>query len=86
MKFSAVKITAAAVAVFMFLAVVPSAAKKVKYRDVQNVSFEGDQVDGVVRNPNGSYLTQKRGVEFLPLYKMPKAFEQNIKESVDYLR
>lgn len=65
---------------------VEAADKKVTYRKTQEVSFDGSDVDGVVRSPDGAYLLQKRGVQFLPLYKVKKQFDQNIKESVEYLR
>lgn len=62
------------------------AKKKVVYKKTQEVSFDGDSIDGVARNPHASYLVQKRGVDFLPLYKVRDQFDESIKESVDYLR
>ncbi len=52
----------------------------------QEIVFEGSEVDGQGRNPDGSYLVQKRGVDFEPLYEVKKALKNNIKESVEYLR
>ena len=46
------------------------AGKKVVYRKTQAVSFDGSDVDGVVRSPDGAYLLKKRGVKFVPLYKV----------------
>lgn len=60
--------------------------KKVIYRKSQNVSFDGTDIDGVVRSPDGAYLVQKRGIRFLPLYQVRKQFDKNIKDSVEYLR
>ena len=60
--------------------------KKVTYRKTQEVSFDGSDVDGVVRSPDGSYLVQKQGVKFMPLYKVNKQFEKSIKDSIEYLR
>jgi hypothetical protein len=60
--------------------------KNVKYKKTQEVSFEGDDVDGVRRNPYGAYLVQKRGVDFAPLYNVRQKFEANIKSSSDYIR
>jgi len=60
--------------------------KKVTTRKTQEVSFDGSDVDGVVRSPDGAYLLQKRGVKFMPLYKVNRQFDQNIKESIEYLR
>lgn len=61
-------------------------ALKKKYRKTQEVSFDGTDIDGVVRSPDGAYLVQKRGVDFVPLYKVKKQFDQNIKDSIEYLR
>ncbi len=62
------------------------AKKKVIYRKSQNVKFDGSNIDGVARTPDGSYLLQKRSKKFLPLYKLKNGFNKKIKESVDYLR
>jgi len=61
-------------------------AKKVKYRKTQEVSFDGDDVEGVKRNPYGAYLAQKRGVDFAPLYNIRQKFETNIKSSTEYIK
>lgn len=65
----------------------PSAGtkKKVEYRKTQEVSFDGSDIDGQVRSPDGAYLLQKRGVQFMPLYKVDNQFEKNILDSVEYL-
>lgn len=60
--------------------------KKVTYRKTQEVNFDATDIDGVVRSPDGAYLLQKRGVKFMPLYKVNKQFDREIKESVEYLR
>lgn len=52
----------------------------------QEVSFDAADIDGVARNPNASYLVQKRGIDFLPLYKVREAYDDSIKDSLDYLR
>lgn len=61
-------------------------AKKVQYRKTQDVNFDAVDVDGAVRSPDGAYLVQKRGIDFNPLYKVRKNFDENIKESVEYVR
>jgi hypothetical protein len=63
-----------------------ASAKKVTYRKTQNVSFDGDDVEGVKRNPYGAYLAQKRGVDFGPLYNIRQKFETNIKSSSEYIK
>lgn len=60
--------------------------KKVQYRKTQEVDFDGTDIDGQVRSPDGAYLLQKRGVRFLPLYKVNNGFEKNILDSVEYLK
>jgi ethanolamine utilization protein EutP (predicted NTPase) len=60
--------------------------KKVTYRKTQEVNFEDTDIDGKVNSPDGAYLLQKRGVKFIPLYKVNNQFEKNILESVEYLR
>ena len=61
-------------------------AKNVVYRKTQSVDFENTDINGKVNSPDGAYLLQKRGVQFIPLYKVNNQFEKNILESVEYLR
>lgn len=61
-------------------------AKKVTYRKTQDVNFDAVDVDGAVRTPDGAYLVQKRGIDFNPLYKVRKNFDDNIKDSVEYVK
>lgn len=60
--------------------------KKIKYRKTQEVDFEAQDIDGVARTPTGSYLVQKRGIDFVPLYKVKEKLDDSIKESIEYLR
>jgi hypothetical protein len=76
----------AIVLAFVLLAGSAADAKKVTYRKTQNVSFDGDDVEGVKRNPYGAYLAQKRGVDFGPLYNIRQKFETNIKSSSEYIK
>lgn len=61
-------------------------AKKVKYRKTQEINFDGSSIDGQRRSPDGAYLHQKRGVKFIPLYRVNLQLEKNISDSVEYLR
>lgn len=63
-----------------------SAETKKQFRKTQEVNFEGSDVDGQARNPDGDFLLDKKGVKFMPLYKVDKHFDSEIKNSVDYLR
>jgi len=60
--------------------------KNVQYRKTQEVNFEGADIDGQLRSPDGAYILQKRGVQFLPLYKINDQIDLNIQEAVEYLR
>lgn len=72
--------------VTLTLAASEAEAKKVQYRKTQDVNFEQMDVDGQVRNPDGAYVVQKRVIDFLPLYKVRRNFDENIKESVEYVK
>ena len=61
-------------------------AKKVQFRKTQDVDFDAVDVDGNVRSPDGAYLVQKRGIDFVPLYKVRKNFDDSIKESVNHVK
>ena len=41
--------------------------KKMVYRKTQKVSFDGQDIDGKVRTPDGAYLSPKKGMKFMPL-------------------
>ncbi len=60
--------------------------KNVVYRKSQDVNFEEASIDGEVSSPDGAFLHQKRGLKFLPLYNVQQTFDEQIKESVEYLR
>jgi hypothetical protein len=61
-------------------------SKKKIYRDVQEVNFEEMNLKGTVRNPEGAFLVQKRGIKFMPLYDIQKDMDTKIRESVEYVR
>ena len=61
-------------------------AKKVRYRKVQEVRFDGSDVDGQARNPDGAYLVQKRSIDFMPLYKVKKNFDDSLKDSAEHVK
>lgn len=82
------KILLVAIMMCVFSASISASAQatKKKFRKTQEVNFDGTDIDGVVRSPDGAYLVQKRGVDFVPLYQVKKQFDQNIKDSIEYLR
>ncbi len=78
------------ICIFVFVACLgmgmESLAQEKKGKKVQEVNFDGSDIDGEARKPDGSYLVQKRGVDFIPLYNVRKQFDENIKDSVEYLK
>lgn len=71
---------------FILLGVSPAAfAKKKTVRKVQEVSFGDMNLKGTIRNPDGAYLVQKRGIKFMPLYDVQKDMDGRIRESALYL-
>ena len=61
-------------------------AKPKNIRKVQEVNFAEVDLKGTVRNPDGAYLVQKRGLKFMPLYEVQKDMDLKIRESVQYIR
>lgn len=57
-----------------------------KKNNVQKINFDETDVSGKVRQPDGSYIVQKRGIEFVPLYKLKENFDQQIEESIEYIK
>lgn len=74
--------------VFLLTNFVTSSAlgKEKTTRKVQEVSFEEMDLKGTVRNPDGAYLVQKRGIKFMPLMDVKKNMDAKIRESVQYVR
>lgn len=64
----------------------PTAKKKIIYRKKQKVSFDGMDVDGKSRTPDGVYVNEKRGVDFMPLFQNKNNFSDKIIKSVEHLR
>jgi hypothetical protein len=65
---------------------VSAQAKQKVTRKVQEVNFGEMNLKGTIRNPDGAYLVQKRGIKFLPLYDIQKDMDSRIRESSLYLR
>lgn len=75
--------------VFMFCAqlLVSTAQAKTKtVRKVQEVNFSELNLKGTIRNPDGAYLVQKRGIKFMPLYDVQRTMDAKIRDSVQYVR
>jgi hypothetical protein len=75
-----------AVSLALVLAASPALGKSKTTRKVQEVNFSEIDMKGTVRNPDGAYLVQKRGIKFMPLYEVQKDMDTKIRESVQYVR
>lgn len=65
----------------------PMVVAKVKTtRKVQEVNFDEMSLKGTIRNPDGAYLVQKRGLKFLPLHDVKKDMDARIRESSFYVK
>lgn len=60
-------------------------ANKRTVRKVQEVNFGEMNLKGTIRNPDGAYLVQKKGIKFMPLYDVQKDMDSRIRESALYL-
>ncbi len=72
-------------ALFVFFLTIDFAQAK-QPQKVQKINFDETDVDGKVRQPDGSYIVQKRGIEFIPLYKLKENFDEQIEESLQYVK
>jgi hypothetical protein len=70
----------------VFVLSTPTQAKTKSVRKVQEINFSELNLKGTIRNPDGAYLVQKRGIKFMPLYDVQKEMDQKIRESVQYVR
>ena len=70
---------------FLLLGSSTAFAKQRTVRKVQEVNFCEMKLKGTIRNPDGAYLVQKRGIKFMPLYDVQKDMDGRIRESALYL-
>ncbi|MBX3039347.1 MAG: hypothetical protein KF789_01405 [Bdellovibrionaceae bacterium] len=62
------------------------AGPKKSVRKVQEVNFAEMSLKGTIRNPDGAYLVQKRGLRFMPLHDVKKDMDARIRESSFYVK
>lgn len=62
-----------------------SNAKSTKVRSVQEVNFSEMNLKGTIRNPDGAYLVQKKGLKFMPLHDVQKNVDAKIRETAMYI-
>ena len=74
------------IGLIVVLGCVGAQAKTKSIRKVQEVNFGEMNLKGTIRNPDGAYLVQKKGIKFMPLYDVQKDMDGRIRESSLYLR
>jgi hypothetical protein len=74
-----------AVIVSIIFNVNDSNAKSTKVRSVQEVNFSEMNLKGTIRNPDGAYLVQKKGLKFMPLHDVQKNVDAKIRETAMYI-
>lgn len=78
---------AVAAALLMTVSLSSNAESKKKVtRKVQEVNFSEMSLKGTVRNPDGAFLVQKKGIKFLPLHDVQKDMDARIREASFYVR
>lgn len=80
-------ISFAIILISFFLVIWPAEtfAKNTKVRQTQEVNFSEMNLKGTIRNPDGAYLVQKKGLKFLPLYNVQKDLDMKIREASLYV-
>lgn len=66
---------------FAVILLMPLLAAANKTKKAQEVNFEEMMMKGAIRNPDGSFLVQKKGLKFYPLYQIQKDLDQKIRDS-----
>ncbi len=74
-----------AVVVSLTFIAINSDAKTQKVRQVQEVNFSEMNLKGTIRNPDGAYLVQKKGLKFMPLHDVQKDMDQKLRETSLYI-
>ncbi|MBC7742840.1 MAG: hypothetical protein H7061_11635 [Bdellovibrionaceae bacterium] len=77
-------LTLTVVVSLLFIAI-NSDAKTQKVRQVQEVNFSEMNLKGTIRNPDGAYLVQKKGLKFMPLHDVQKDMDQKIRDTSLYI-
>jgi hypothetical protein len=70
---------------FILSVLSPVAFAKKTVRKIQEVNFSDMNLKGTIRNPDGAYLVQKRGIKFMPLHDIQKDLDQKIRETPMYI-
>ena len=78
------KTTQALMLLILIITSSPAFAKKT-VRQVQEVNFSDMNLKGTIRNPDGAYLVQKKGIKFMPLHDVQKDLDQKLRETPLYI-
>lgn len=63
-----------------------SQSKKTVVRKIQEVNFSEMSIKGTIRNPDGAFLVQKKGIKFMPLVDVQKNMDKKIRDASFYVR
>jgi hypothetical protein len=69
----------------IFLSSFSLQAKTKVTRKVQEVNFQEASLKGTIRNPDGAFLVQKKGMKFLPLIDIQKDMDAKIRNAGVYV-
>ena len=58
----------------------------VKYREKTVIDFEDIMLEGQIKKPTGSFLSDRKGKQFQTLIQMKKEFNEELVKSVDLLK
>lgn len=72
--------------VAIVLLVLQSVGQATPKKKFQEITFNEMDVQGSARLPDGTYLVQRRGLRFLPLYEVKKDLDEKIRKSTTYLK
>jgi hypothetical protein len=60
--------------------------RQIKYKDREEIDFEGVDVTGELVKPQGSLLLDRRKANFNPLIKLRENWDEEMKQSVDEIK
>lgn len=72
--------------IFPFFLEAQEKTKNKKAPKTQEINFDEMSLQGQVRNPQGAYLVQKNGIQFMPLYDVQKNVDEKIRKSQEWMR
>lgn len=70
----------------LLLSISVDAKEKKVGSKIQEVNFNEMSLKGTIRTPDGAYLVQKKGVQFMPLYDLQKDFDSKIRNTINFIQ